>query len=69
MEKGIIVCPSSLVKNWGNELGESLFISSRLFLAFTDLFAPSLQSNGSDLVSSRLSQSTGREGGRSSSLL
>lgn len=38
MEKGIIVCPSSLVKNWGNELGESLLFSSRLFLAFTDLF-------------------------------
>jgi DNA repair and recombination RAD54-like protein len=30
IDKAIVVCPSSLVRNWGNELGETALFQARL---------------------------------------
>lgn len=42
IEKCVIACPSSLVRNWANELGESPSVPSRLSLTVYR------QSNGSE---------------------
>jgi len=68
MEKGIIVCPSSLVKNWGNELGESIPLRCGRVRSLRADLSAFVQSNGSDLVSLLLSRSMGREEERSSFL-
>jgi DNA repair and recombination RAD54-like protein len=52
IEKCIIACPSSLVKNWANELGRLLYSLQRLYILADD--HGDYQSNGWARTLSRL---------------